>query len=176
LTLSLVLDGAVVAGVLALIGVLWQTYRGFAELRKVAHATRLAAFLAATHAVALEITRLAVAPMSEKSAIDAELHRDLADRVNRELNAIQLLDREDLVRGALALDKTLVLLGRMAQTQLWEEERWRSIRERALEPVLNDFFAHARSALKTGPVEHAGVTRYAWALAHDRMRGVAAER
>lgn len=162
------LAGAAIVGLLALAGVLWQTSRGHLESRRVADATRLGTFLAATHATVLEISLLAVSDMSEKATIELELHRSFADRVDTQLAAIQLLDNEDVVRAALALDKTIVLLGRVAKDRQWAEDDWRLARNEALSPALERFFVNGRASISRTSIPLHEITGWAWNEAAQR--------
>lgn len=88
-------------------------------------ALRLAEFLGSTHQGALSIGLLAAEPMEKKADFfTGEFYTSSETRESTALNAIQLLDPEEVVKACLRLHAALVALEREALSQHWNAEEW----------------------------------------------------
>jgi hypothetical protein len=110
-------------------------------------ALRCAEFLGATHQGALSITLLATEPMPTKQEFfTSGFYTSSETRESTALNAIQLLDSEEVVKACLRLHAALVSLERQALNKQWNTEEWSSIRD-AVGPWVDGVVSAALSAL-----------------------------
>lgn len=110
-------------------------------------ALRLAEFLGSTHQGALSISLLAAEPMSTKTEFfTGEFYTSSETRESTALNAIQLLDPEEVVKACLRLHAALVVLERQALAQQWNVEEWSAQRAK-VDPWVDGVVSSALTAL-----------------------------
>lgn len=142
-----------------------------ARLRREDHrandrASRIAAYLAATHGVVINLGRIARAPMASKRELaESPMYVAREDTVNEQLNAIKLVDAATLISPVLELDHCLIQLRRDAQERQWDESRWIARRAEVLRDVVERVVNAARAEGGERPIDLK-------ALADRALRGV----
>lgn len=86
-------------------------------------------FLSASHHAALSLRRLAVAPASEKAAIESAHVWPVVDRVNRALVAVEINDSDALADAVRAVDRALVVLTHEARVRTFTGDEWTTRRD-----------------------------------------------
>ncbi|TFV70541.1 hypothetical protein E4P39_19855 [Blastococcus sp. CT_GayMR19] len=107
---------------------------------------RLGAFLGATHAVSLAVSKLARASESDKADVEAEAD-ETADRMNTALAAVRVAEPNLVVSAARALDRYLIELLDDARSSQWEREAWRQ-RRAATETLVDDVIVASRDSVE----------------------------
>lgn len=143
-----IIVGSTVSAVVALAVVFVQSLLERRSHRRDETSNRLAEFAAASYAAAVRTRSIAVASMNDKdSTFESEIFNDSADRVNDVLAKIVILDSPDTIRAAIAVDRELSRLDRVAMSRVWSDGAWRSER-RKLGDMIDSFQRTSRQELK----------------------------
>jgi hypothetical protein len=90
--------------------------------------TRVSHYLAATHHGVLSLRGVALASMRRKLTAERREVWPTIDRVNAALIAIKINDPDELVEAAVALDKAMVELARLARRTVYTRSEWINVR------------------------------------------------
>jgi hypothetical protein len=112
-------------------------------------AGRLAAFSASGHDIVLRLGGIAAASMDAKETKRSETFFLAAAPFNTLRSSILILDEEPIVRAAIAIDRELIRLERLAMSSVWERASWRTERQR-LGDLVDAFQRDARLHLGSG--------------------------
>ena len=166
--------GAAVAGAIALSSQLISAKQSRSASQDDERAARLGEFMSATHAAVLVLGELAYLPDRDHNAAKEAFRGGSAmqaarDRVNAVLNAIELLENEDVVREVMGLDRSLVRLEDEALGACWTRDTWRKRRSEVMGETVDAVYAAGRSALKRNAIDRASLWSSADSAALSRV-------
>ena len=139
--------GAVLGGLIAIsLQVVQISVQHRAE-RKQASESRLAEYLAGTHAAVLAISSVARAPKASREELERGLVWPLLDRVNTALTRIELLEPDRIRAATHSLDAAVVDLARKARAFEGSREAWHDLRAKTMDSPVTEMKLAARVAL-----------------------------
>lgn len=139
--------GAVLGGLIAVSLQVVQISVQHRSERKRDSESRLAEYLAGTHAAVLAISAVARAPIASREELERELVWPLLDRVNTALTRIELLEPGRIRTATHTLDAAVVDLARKARAFEGSREDWHELREKTMDSAVAEMKLAARVAL-----------------------------